>query len=67
MRYPSYKQPIQRINEDLYLVVAEYPLDRVKNISDVKEWLNCEVAFKNGNTGTYLFCNKIEEAHIIKE
>jgi len=67
MRFPTYKQPIQKINEELYLVVAEYPMDRVKNVTDVKIWLNCEYAFKSGPTGTYLFCNKIEEAHIVEE
>lgn len=66
MRYPNYKQPIQKINEELYLIVAEYPLDKVKDSQLLKQWLGCQVVFKSNQTGTYLFCNKIEEAHIIE-
>lgn len=66
MRYPSYKRPIQQINNDLYQIVAEWAIDRIKDPRGVKEWLGCEVAFKNNQRGTYMFCNKIEEAKIIE-
>ena len=67
MRFPSYKQPIQRINDDLYLIVAEYPIDKVRDAVGIKHWLGCDNAFKSNQTGSYLFCNKIEEAKIINE
>ena len=66
MKYPTYKQPIQKINEDLYLIVAEYPIDRIKDSQEVKKWLECETVFKSNKTNTYLFCNKIQEAEIIE-
>lgn len=66
MKYPTYKQPIQKINEELYLIVAEYPIDRIKDSQEVKKWLECETVFRSNQTNTYLFCNKIQEAEIIE-
>lgn len=66
MRYPSGKEPIQRINEDLYLIIAQWPMERVRDVQAVKEWLNCEYAFKTNNPPNYIFCRKIEEAQIIE-
>ncbi len=66
MRYPTGREPIQRINEDLYLIVAQWPMERVKDVQMIKDWLECEYAFKTGNPPTYLFCKKIEEAEIIE-
>jgi hypothetical protein len=66
MRYPSGREPIQRINDDLYLVIAQWPMERVIDVQLVKEWLNCDIAFKTGNPPSYIFCRKIEEAQIIE-
>ena len=66
MRYPIGREPFQRINDDLFLIIAEWPIERIKDVSAVKEWLNCDFAFKKGNPPTYIFCRKIEEAQIIE-
>lgn len=60
-RYVSYKRPIVEINNNLYLVHAEYPYDKVKNIPLVKEWLGVDQVFKSHRDGTYIFCELIEE------
>jgi hypothetical protein len=65
MRYPQYKIPIQKINDSLYQIIAEYPIDRVKDVQGLKDWLGCDVAFKSNQNGTYIFCKKIEEANIV--
>lgn len=65
MRHPSYKRPIQSINDNLYQIHAEYSIDRVKDTQGLKDWLGCDVAFKSNQNGTYIFCKKIEEANIV--
>lgn len=61
MRYSSFKYPIQRINDKLYQVIAEYSFEVVKDVNSIKEWLECDVAFKSNHTNTYLFCRTIED------
>ena len=65
MRYPSYKRPIERINDRLYIIYAIYPIDRVRDVNGIKEWLGCDTAFKIKKKGQYWFCEEIEEAQII--
>jgi hypothetical protein len=60
-------KPIQRINNDLYLISAEIPITEVINIQDIKEYLGCSIAFRSNKTGTYIFCDEIEEATILEE
>lgn len=67
MRYNSFNLPLQRINDKLYQLVAEYRIESVKDVNVIKEWLNCDVAFKNNNTATYLFCRTIEDVEPISE
>ena len=55
MRYPQYKIPIQKINDSLYQIIAEYPIDRVKDVHGIKEWLKCDTTFRNNQTGLYMF------------
>lgn len=61
MRYPRYKRPIQEINGNLYLISAEYPSDKIKNINLVKEWLEVDNAFRSHRSNTILFCDLIQE------
>lgn len=65
MRYPSYKRPIERINDRLYIIYAIYPIDRVRDVNGIKKWLGCDTAFKVNQKGEYWFCEEIEEAQII--
>ena len=67
MRYPSYKYPIQKINDTLYQIIAEYQIERIKDPQGLKEWLKCDVVFKNLQNGVYLFCRKIDEIEVIEE
>ncbi len=66
MRYIKNNRPIRSINETLYQIYAEYQIDRVKDVQGIKEWLGCETAFKHNQSGTYIFCSKIEEAQILE-
>lgn len=58
--------PLKVIGENLYEILAEYPSDSVKDISGIKEWLGCDIAFKNNTSQTYVFCKKVEDANIIE-
>lgn len=60
-QYVSYKRPIQEINNELYLIHAEYPVNRIKDVNLVKEWLGVDQVFKSHRDGTYLFCELIKE------
>jgi hypothetical protein len=66
MRYIKNNRPIRSINENLYQIYAEYPIDRIKDVQGLKEWLGCETTFKSNQNGTYIFCSKIEEAQIVE-
>jgi hypothetical protein len=66
MRYPTGKYPIEKINNNLYQVLEEWPIEKIKDPQGVREWLRCDSAFKHNQRGVYLFCNKIEEAQIIE-
>jgi hypothetical protein len=59
--FPKYKGPIQYIGGNPYQICAIYPIQHVKNPSLIKEWLDCDTAFKNNREGVYYFCDKIEE------
>ena len=61
MRFPFYRRPIENINGSLYIVHAEYPYDKVKDIQGVKQWLGVDTAFKSNRDGTYIFCEEIKE------
>lgn len=60
-RFPSYKRPIQYINNVPYLVHAIYPIVSIKDANLVKEWLGVDTAFKSNRDGTYIFCEEIKE------
>jgi len=62
MRFPSYKRPIQYINNIPYIIHAIIPIERCKNVSMIKEWLGVDTAFKVQREGVYYFCETIEDA-----
>lgn len=59
--FPKYKGPIQYIGGNPYQICAIYRIDRVKNAPMIKEWLDCDTAFKNNREGVYYFCDKIQD------
>lgn len=60
-RIPSYKRPIQYINNTPYLVHAVYDIVSVRDAKMVKQWLGVDTAFKDNRQGKYIFCELIEE------
>lgn len=60
-RYPLYKRPIQEINGKLYIVHAEYPEQRIKDTSLIKEWLGVDHVFRVRVTNTMIFCELIQD------
>ena len=66
MRYLKNNRPLRSINDTLYQIYAEYPIDRVKDVQGLKEWLGCENTFKSNQNGTYIFCSKVHEAQIVE-
>lgn len=60
-RFPSYKRPIEYINNVPYLVHAVYDIVEVRDAKLVKEWLGVDTAFKHSKRGVYLFCEEIQE------
>jgi hypothetical protein len=57
--------PRQKIGDDLYEIIAQYPVDKIKDSELVGQWLNVEHIFKSNKTGVYIFCNKIKDLLII--
>lgn len=67
MLYRGFKKPIIKNGEYLYEVIGEYPPERVKDITELRKLLGCEITLRNGQNGSLLFCKKIQEAEIIHE
>ena len=61
MRYSGLPYPLQKINNDLYEVIAEYPIINIKDPKPIKEWLGCDSVFKVNSKGNYIFCRLVEE------
>lgn len=60
-RFVTNKRPIVEINKNLYIVHAEYPMNKIKDTNLVRDWLGVEHVFKSHRDGTYIFCELIEE------
>jgi hypothetical protein len=60
MIHSNFTQPIQKIQDKLYQVSAEWPIERINNVTPIKEILECDSVFKTRN-GTYIFCKLIED------
>lgn len=67
MLYRGFKKPIIKNGEYLYEVIGEYSPERVKDVSQLRKLLECEVTLRNGQNGNLLFCKKIQEVEIIHE
>ena len=53
------------VDDRLVEVVRDFPEDRVKDITSVKEWLNADTVLRN--KGVLYFCVYVQEAEIIEE
>lgn len=49
------------INDGLYEIISELPMDRVKDVTGLREHLKCSHAFKVNKKSTYIFCRLIQE------
>ena len=58
--YPNKNQPIQYINDIAYLIQATFPINQVKDVVLIKEWLGSDIAFQNQRQGIFLFGKIIE-------
>jgi len=61
MVFPSHRRKARYINNNLYIIHAVIPIERVKNATMIKEWLGVDTAFKVQREGTYWFCELVEE------
>lgn len=57
-------QPIREINNSLYLIQAILPIETIKNVEDVKQYLGSDIAFRVNKEGSFYFCTEVEEAKI---
>ena len=62
MIFPSHRRKARYINDNLYIIHAVIPIDRVKSAPLIKEWLGVDTAFKVKNAD-YWFCEEIQEAN----
>ena len=58
MRFPSYKRPIQYINNIPYIIHAIIPIERCKNVSMIKEWLGVDTRLKYKEKEHIIFVKK---------
>lgn len=61
-RHPFTKPVFKKINNILYQIISEVGISSVKDVSGYKEYLGCDIVFKENSANKYLFCIKIEEA-----
>jgi len=55
-------QPIQYINKTPYLIFGIVEIPKVENkVTEMKDYLGCDTAFKNLKENVYYFCNEIKE------
>ena len=60
------RQELVRFNDNLYLLKAKYPQERVRidKTQELKELLKCDVVLKQN--GWLFYCEQISEAEIIE-
>jgi hypothetical protein len=54
----------KRINNKLFQVIAEAPINIFNDVNGYRDYLKCDVVFKENKTEKYIFCREIEEAII---
>lgn len=60
----SLKRDFIRWEDKLVEVKRSYPVDRVKDVSLIKEWLGADVVLRRENI--MYFCETVQEAEIIE-
>ena len=60
-RFVKKTYPLEIINDTMYEIIAEYPIVNVLNASAIKKWLGVDAAFKVNRTGSYIFCNEVQD------
>ena len=60
----SIKRDFIRWEDKIVEVKRSYPIDRVKDVSLIKEWLGVDVVLRRDNI--MYFCDTIQEAEIIE-
>lgn len=60
-RFINKGYPLEIINNIMYEILAEYPIERVLNINLIKEWLSADTAFKVNRRGVYIFCREVQD------
>ena len=60
----SIKRDFIRWEDKIVEVKRSYPIDRVKDVSLIKEWLGVDVVLRRDNI--MYFCETIQEAEIIE-
>jgi len=60
------RQELIRFNDNLYLLKAKYPQERVRidKTQELKDLLGCQVVLKQN--GWLFYCEQIEEAEIME-
>ncbi len=61
------RQELIRFNDNLYILKAKYPQERVRidKTQELKELLECDVVLKQN--GWLFYCEQIQEAEIVLE
>jgi len=65
-RHPFTKPLFKKINNNLYQVISEVDINSIKDVSGYKEYLNCDIVFKENSANKYLFCIKIEDGVLVE-
>lgn len=60
-RFINKGYPLEVINDKMYEILAEYPIERVLNAVLIKEWLGADTAFKVNRRGLYIFCREVHD------
>lgn len=67
MRNSGLRYPLQVINDELYEVIAEYPIAKCETFyNEIKNWLGCDKVFKINKKNIYIFCRQVETVDIIE-
>lgn len=67
MLYRGFKKPLIRNGEYLYEVIGEYPIDKIKDVGEVRRLLKCDIALRNNQNNQFLFARRVKEVEIINE
>lgn len=62
--FPNKYKQVRYINKIPYLISSIMPIGNIREdlVTPFKEYLGCNVVFKNLKDGVYYFCEEIQEA-----